>query len=279
MMPRRRSRPSRAPAGRGRRGAARSRARACRACWSRPGASRPPWRMACTAAGAPGTGETFWQFRPFTCRRGRRSGSTGAARARDDHLFVREQEWEAAAYASGSGATARPRWAFLVARPGLQGRARAWCSASRWPTSWCAAASASAMLGADAAARPRPFVETARPMPSPPTADAPPTCRPMAPLPRAARGRADRRLPRPRPTRARSASAHSARVARAAMCCMIVDPVEETLPFNGRALLVDLERPVTLRVDDAGGIRASYLERLARIARASRRLAAAAAGA
>jgi len=44
---------------------------------------------------ASGRGETFWQFRPFT------SGEAAAAidwrrSARDDHLFVRETEWEAA---------------------------------------------------------------------------------------------------------------------------------------------------------------------------------------
>lgn len=44
---------------------------------------------------ANGRGETFWQFRPFT------SGEAAASidwrrSARDDHLFVRETEWEAA---------------------------------------------------------------------------------------------------------------------------------------------------------------------------------------
>ena len=42
-----------------------------------------------------GRGETFWQFRPFT------PGETAASvdwrrSARDDHLYVREKEWEAA---------------------------------------------------------------------------------------------------------------------------------------------------------------------------------------
>ncbi len=42
-----------------------------------------------------GRGETFWQFRPFT------PGEAAAAidwrrSARDDHLYVREKEWEAA---------------------------------------------------------------------------------------------------------------------------------------------------------------------------------------
>ena len=43
----------------------------------------------------PGRGETFWQFRPFTT--GEAASSIDWRRsARDEHLFVREMEWEAA---------------------------------------------------------------------------------------------------------------------------------------------------------------------------------------
>ena len=43
----------------------------------------------------PGPGETFWQFRPF--RDGEaRTRIDWRRSARDDHLYVREQEWEAA---------------------------------------------------------------------------------------------------------------------------------------------------------------------------------------
>ena len=44
---------------------------------------------------------------------------------------------------------------------------------------------------------------------------------------------------------------------------LIVDPVEETFPFEGQAVLADLEGPETLRVGDAGSFRAMYLERMA----------------
>jgi uncharacterized protein (DUF58 family) len=44
---------------------------------------------------SPGRGETFWQFRPFTT--GEAAASIDWRRsARDEHLFVREMEWEAA---------------------------------------------------------------------------------------------------------------------------------------------------------------------------------------
>ena len=55
---------------------------------------------------------------------------------------------------------------------------------------------------------------------------------------------------------------HCARGARGHVV-LIVDPVEETFPFEGQAVLADLEGPETLRVGDAGSFRAMYLERMA----------------
>ena len=74
---------------------ARSRPRAAAPRHRGEAGRRAPWRMACTAAARPGVGENFWQFRPFT------SGEAAARvdwrrSARDDHLYVREREWEAA---------------------------------------------------------------------------------------------------------------------------------------------------------------------------------------
>ena len=44
-----------------------------------------------------GRGETFWQFRPFVT--GEPAASIDWRRsARDDHLYVREKEWEAVAH-------------------------------------------------------------------------------------------------------------------------------------------------------------------------------------
>jgi uncharacterized protein (DUF58 family) len=43
---------------------------------------------------------------------------------------------------------------------------------------------------------------------------------------------------------------------------LVLDPVEETFPFDGQAVLADLEGPDTLRVGDAGSFRELYLERM-----------------
>ncbi|MFO1147263.1 MAG: DUF58 domain-containing protein [Alsobacter sp.] len=44
---------------------------------------------------------------------------------------------------------------------------------------------------------------------------------------------------------------------------LVADPVEETFPFEGQAVLADLEGPQTLRVGDAGSFREMYLARMA----------------
>lgn len=43
---------------------------------------------------------------------------------------------------------------------------------------------------------------------------------------------------------------------------LVADPVEETFPFEGQAVLADLEGPQTLRVGDAGSFRDLYLARM-----------------
>ena len=55
-----------------------------------------------------GPGENFWQYRRFVS--GEPASRVDWRRsARDDHLYVREQEWEAA-HTVGSGPIARRRW-------------------------------------------------------------------------------------------------------------------------------------------------------------------------
>ena len=55
-----------------------------------------------------GSGESFWQYRRFVS--GEPSQNVDWRRsARDDHLSVREQEWEAA-HTCGCGPTVRRRW-------------------------------------------------------------------------------------------------------------------------------------------------------------------------
>jgi len=55
----------------------------------------------------------------------------------------------------------------------------------------------------------------------------------------------------------------SARGARGHLV-MVVDPVEETFPFSGQAMLHDLEAGLSLRIGDAGSWGGAYRERMAR---------------
>ncbi len=81
--------------------------------------------MDCTAGAAPDSGENFWQYRRFV------SGEAAARvdwrrSARDDHLYVREHEWEACAHGLD---LARP---FAVDGVCLAAGARTASSIARW---------------------------------------------------------------------------------------------------------------------------------------------------
>ena len=121
-----------------------------------------------------GRGETFWQFRPFV------TGEPAAAidwrrSARDDHLYVREKEWEAShtvwLWADLSASMDfRSRLAPVTKRDPRH-RADAW----RWPTCWPPPASApassahsKAMLTRNAAERIAALIPAAVDKPAPP---------------------------------------------------------------------------------------------------------------
>ena len=90
-----------------------------------------------------GTGENFWQFRRFMSGEPARSIDWRRS-ARDDHLYVREREWEAA-HTVWLWADRSPSMDFAsrAAPSGASSTARWWWR-SRWPKCWCRAASASA---------------------------------------------------------------------------------------------------------------------------------------
>jgi uncharacterized protein (DUF58 family) len=205
-----------------------------------------------------GTGEAFWQFRHFTP--GEPANRVDWRRsARDDHYYVREKEWEAAhtvwlwtdrsasmAYASSLAQAPKIERALVLGlaladvlvrggeRVGHLGLTTP--VASRGIVDRLAEA-----LASDKA----------------PT-DLPPAM-PLAPLTEAVLiGDFLSPAPRIRETIERI----SGRGARGHVL-MIADPVEETFPFEGQAVLADLEGPSTLRVGDAASFRAQYLERIA----------------
>ena len=207
-----------------------------------------------------GPGETFWQFRPFVAGEAaqrvdwRRSG-------RDNRLYVREREWETAqsvwmwidrsasmAYASDLAGAPKIERALVLAlaladafveageRVGLLGLMPA--RASRQITERVAEALVGDLAGLDD--------------------DLPP---------RAPVGRFDEAILvgdflSPAADIDAVVAGIASRGARGHLV-MIVDPVEETFPFAGQAMLHDLEDGVQLRIGDAGSWGAAYRERMA----------------
>lgn len=207
-----------------------------------------------------GQGESFWQFRPFVA-------GEAAARidwrrsARDDRLYVREREWEAThniwfwidrsasmGFASHLAQAPKVERALVLGfaladalveggeRTGLLGLTRA--TASRRIVETMAQALVADAKGQDD--------------------DAPPAATPgrfdeavlisdfLSPLD-AVKASVDRLA-------GRGTRGHLA---------MIVDPVEETFPFSGQAVLHDLESNLSLNVGDAGAWGEAYRMRIA----------------
>jgi uncharacterized protein (DUF58 family) len=208
-----------------------------------------------------GPGESFWQFRPFVAGEAaqridwRRSG-------RDDHLFVREREWEAAhaiwfwidrsasmAYASELAGAPKVERALVLGlaladtfveageRVGLLGLAPP--RATRHIAERIAEALVADRAGLDA--------------------DLPPV---------SSLGTLDEAVLvgdflAPVGALNEAVEGLSARGARGHLL-MIVDPVEESFPFSGQAMLHDLEAGLSLRIGDAGSWGAAYRGRIAR---------------
>ncbi|MFD0935119.1 DUF58 domain-containing protein, partial [Methylobacterium trifolii] len=207
-----------------------------------------------------GPGESFWQFRPFVT-------GEAAARidwrrsARDDRLYVREREWEAAhniwlwidrsasmGFSSDLAAAPKVERALVLGlaladafveggeRTGLLGLTRA--TASRKIVERMAQA-----LVADAAGL---------------TQDMPPRATParfdeviligdfLTPLPRIEAAVQE--------LAGRGSRGH---------LVLVADPIEETFPFAGQAVLHDLESGLSLDVGDAASWGAAYRARIA----------------
>ena len=206
-----------------------------------------------------GPGESFWQFRPFVAGEAaqridwRRSG-------RDEHLFVREREWEAAhsiwlwidrsasmGYASDLAGAPKIERALVLGlalgdafveageRVGFLGLTPP--RATRHIAERMAEAIVADRAGLDS--------------------DLPPVS-PLAMLDEAVIV-GDFLSPLGELTQA--VEGLSARGARGHLV-MIVDPVEETFPFSGQAMLHDLEAGLSLRIGDAGSWGEAYRTRM-----------------
>ncbi len=208
-----------------------------------------------------GIGESFWQFRPFVAGEAaqrvdwRRSG-------RDDRLFVREREWE----------TAQSVWMWID-RSASMGYAsdlaqapkieRALVLGLALSDTFVGAGERVGLLGL---MPPRASRQIAEKIGETLVADRwsleddlPPRA-PVATLDEAV---LIGDFLSPVDEIASVVEGISARGARGHLV-MIVDPVEETFPFQGQAILHDLEAGLRLRVGDAASWGAAYRERIAR---------------
>jgi len=208
-----------------------------------------------------GTGESFWQFRPFVAGEAaqridwRRSG-------RDDRLYVREREWETAQTiwlwvdrSASMGFTSDLAQAPKIERAVVLGLALADC--------FVEAGERVGMLGLMSPRATRKIAEVmAQTMVADRASledDLPPQA-PIAPLDEAI---LIGDLLSPVRDIAAVVEGISSRGARGHLV-MVVDPVEETFPFQGQAVLHDLEDGISLRIGDAEAWGRAYRERIAR---------------
>lgn len=206
-----------------------------------------------------GTGETFWQFRPFVAGEAaqridwRRSG-------RDDRLYVREREWETAQTiwawidrSASMGFASELAQAPKIERGIVLGLALADC--------FVEAGERVGMLGLMSPRASRKIAETmAQTMVADRSSledDLPPGA-PIAPQDEAILI-GDFLSPASRI--AAVVEGISSRGGRGHLV-MIVDPVEETFPFQGEAILHDLEDGLSLRVGDAAAWGRTYRARI-----------------
>lgn len=218
-----------------------------------------------------GTGESFWQFRPFV--HGEPAGGIDWRRsARDDRTYVREREWEAAqtvmiwidrspsmAFVSSLALVPKLDRALVLglacADLLVRGGERVGMPGLMRPMARRAIVEhmAEALLHDDRA-----------------VGDAAPDLPPPLPLPPRARALfigdwlSD-------PAAVERALATAAAQGAGGHLVQVVDPIEETFPFTGHVEFQDSDGPARLRVGEAGHLRARYLERVAAHREALRR--------
>lgn len=207
-----------------------------------------------------GPGESFWQFRPFVA--GEPASRIDWRRsARDDRLYVREREWEAAHSvhfwidrSASMGFASELALSPKIERALVLGLALA--------DAFVEAGERVGLLGALHPRASRRIVELfAEALVSDAkglTADLPPDTA-LAPLDEAV---IVSDFLSPLASLRASVEGLSRRGARGHLV-MIVDPVEESFPFSGQATLEDVEDGARLRIGDAASWGADYRKRLA----------------
>jgi len=207
----------------------------------------------------PGTGETFWQFRPFTAGEPAHRIDWRRSARDEHHLHVREREWEAA-HTVRLWIDRSPSMAFasaLAAAPKLD---RAVVLGLALADLLVRGGDRVGLLGFGPTMASRMIVDRlAEALAADPSAEAElPDATPLPPLSEAvlitdALSPADEIAGILEKLAARGARGHLLR---------IVDPVEETFPFEGQAELLATEGRDRLDVGDAGAFRRAYHERM-----------------
>ncbi|MBL0404319.1 DUF58 domain-containing protein [Microvirga aerilata] len=206
-----------------------------------------------------GTGESFWQFRPFVTGEAaqridwRRSG-------RDDRLYVREREWE----------TAQTIW-FWIDRSASMGYASDLAQAPKieraivlgfaLADTFVEAGERVGMLGLMAPRATRRIAETMAQTLVADRTSLEESLPPQAPVAPQHEAILVSDFLSPVRDIAAMVEGISSRGARGHLV-MIVDPVEETFPFQGQAVLHDLEDGVSLRIGDAASWGRAYRARI-----------------
>lgn len=207
-----------------------------------------------------GAGETFWQFRPFVT--GEAAGRIDWRRSgRDDRLYVREREWEAP-HAIWLWVDRSASMAFVSDLADAPKIERALVVGLALADTLVDAGERVGLLGRTAPSATRRIVETIAESYSGPGSDDDEDLPPAAAL-----NRLDEVLLLgdflvPVPEIAARLEALASGGARGHLV-MIVDPVEETFPFGGQAVLHDLEAGLSLRIGDAATWGEAYRVRIA----------------
>jgi uncharacterized protein (DUF58 family) len=207
-----------------------------------------------------GSGETFWQFRPFVM--GEAAGRIDWRRSgRDDRLYVREREWEAP-HAIWLWVDRSASMAFASDLAGAPKIERALVIGMALADSFVDAGERVGLIGHFAPSAKRRIVESIAESYAAPDAGVDDDLPAGAPLRRVDEALLigdflsplDVLLPRIEALSSGGARGH---------LLMVVDPVEETFPFGGQAVLHEAEAGLQLRIGDAATWRDGYQARIA----------------
>jgi len=206
-----------------------------------------------------GTGESFWQFRPFVAGESAQRVDWRRS-ARDDRLYVREREWETAQTiwlwidrSASMGFASDLAQAPKIERGIVLGLALGDC--------FVEAGERVGMLGLMAPRATRKIAEVMAQTMVADRASLEDDLPPQAPIAPQDEAVLIGDFLSPANRIAAMVEGVSARGGRGHLV-MIVDPVEETFPFQGEAVLHDLEDGLSLRIGDAESWGRAYRERI-----------------